>query len=111
MKDSKTGGRLIRLLASHGYVQVDHTKKPPFPVLLLTKLTRDRITANNFLTWRARNRFGWWFNAVDTDLVDLNEKLVAHGFPPLRFITITSMRDELKAKDLYDNFGRKVELR
>ena len=102
MKECKTGGRLIKLLASKGYVVVG---KNGLTVLWLSKLYRDRITANEFLTWRSGH-----IKAIDTDLVDLNEKLLEHNFEPLRF-KVNSMAAEKTGNYLIDNFGRKVEIK
>lgn len=110
MKHSMTGGRMIRLLHSRGYVVMDHSQKPPLAVLHLSRLKRDRVTANDFLSWCANDKQGRMFRAIETDLVDLNEKLMEHGMAPLRYV-VESKNMEQVAKGILDNFGKKVEVR
>ena len=97
MKESKTGGRLIRLLSAHGYVIVG---KNQTAVLWLSKLCRDRISANDFLSWKG---------AINTDLVDLNEKLIEYGYEPLKYRVDSRVAEKI-GKDILDNFGKKVQV-
>jgi hypothetical protein len=107
MKQSPTGGRLMNLLNQNGYMANDPTGRAR-GVILLSKLVKDGVTGNQFLGWTALQRYGGARErALETDLCDLNEKLIEFGFPPLRY-EIKSDSALKKAIQLVSEFGRKI---
>lgn len=110
-KNTMTGGRLMNLLAQHGYVSKDPTKRTS-GLVMLSKLTIDGVTANQFLTWTAyqKNPFTQQiekFQAIETDLCDLNEKLIEYSYPPLVY-EVKSEGAFKKAIGLINQFGKKI---
>ena len=105
-KTSTTGGRLMNLLAANGYVMAD-TSGLTDGLLWLSKLTKDRVTANQFLTWKAVSKTREPVYALSTDLCDLNEKLVEHGFPPLKY-EVRSESTLQNGIELVKRFGKKI---
>lgn len=101
----------MNLLNQHGYVMPDPTGRTA-GLVLLTKLTVDGVTANQFLSWKALQRNPHTqqverFQALPTDLADLNEKLLEYGFPPLQY-EIQSDGALKTAIQLVKEFGKKL---
>lgn len=106
-----TGGRLMNLLLQHGYVAKDPTNRTA-GLVMLSKLVQDKITGDQFLEWEAIGKHPVTgalqrFKAVETDLCDLNEKLIQFGFPPLKY-KIRSDNALLRGVEIVKNFGKKI---
>lgn len=95
-KEFRVGGRLIRLLARHGYYVPDPTGRTN-GVFNLTKLVKTE-TVNSIKKWRG---------ILPSDIVDLNELLKRANFEPLkhRIFGVVDERDEIKE---FSQFGKKI---
>ena len=110
-KHTMTGGRLMNLLLQHGYVTKDPTGRTS-GLVMLSKLIQDGVTGDQFLKWEAWGRAPVTgkterFKAIETDLCDLNEKLVQFGFPPLTYV-IKNENAYKRGIEIIKNFGKKI---